>query len=56
MTKTQLGLFQKAGAQGLDELGEVVADASGDLTNGLVRSAGNANILLNGSGKSRLNL
>jgi hypothetical protein len=56
VAKTKLGLLQQAARQGLDETREMHSDAPDYLLDGIVRSAGNAQILLNGSGKGRFNL
>lgn len=56
MAETQLSLFQQAVGQGLDKLDEVIADASADLANSLVRSAWNCEIFLNCGRQSGFNL
>lgn len=56
MAETQLSLLQQAVGQGLYKLDEVVADASADLANSLVRSAWNCEIFLNCGRQSGFNL
>lgn len=56
MAETQLGLLEQTASQGLDELCEVVADATSDLADGLVGSAGNTQVLLNSGREGRLDL
>lgn len=48
-------MLEETGSQRLDKFSEVVADATSDLSDGLIGSAGDAEVLLDGSSKGGLN-
>ena len=56
VAETQLGLLEQTAGQGLDELCEVVADATSDLADGLVGSAGDTQVLLDSGSECGLDL